>query len=89
MQAVRGLTDHAAARAVEHFVGDHHVSPHGETVHEHRILPRRAKPVFPHAPVAMGRAHRYEKSGEDDPVIRRERERYARYQSYFAVPDER
>ena len=38
---------------------------------------------------AMGRAHRYEKSGEDDPVIRRERERYARYQSYFAVPDER
>jgi len=38
---------------------------------------------------AMGRAHRYERSAEEDPVVRRERRRYARYQSYFDVPDER
>jgi hypothetical protein len=38
---------------------------------------------------AMGRAHRYERSGEEDPAVQRERRKYARYQSYFAVPDER
>jgi len=37
---------------------------------------------------AMGRAHRYERSGEEDPVVERERRLYARYQSYFGVPDE-
>lgn len=38
---------------------------------------------------AMGRAHRYEKSAAEDPVVLRERSKYARYQGYFGVPDER